>query len=62
MDSKISTHTKQELVDVLKVQYRKSSKMEKTQILKRLLHNPSRFAVRVPEPDRNKPITDVKPH
>jgi translation initiation factor 2 beta subunit (eIF-2beta)/eIF-5 len=33
MDNKISTHTKEELVQVLVAQYQKSSKKDKTQIL-----------------------------
>lgn len=33
MDNKISTDTKVELLTVLKTQYRKSSKMQKTKIL-----------------------------
>jgi len=33
MDNKISTNTKEELVRVLRIQYSKSSKLEKTQIL-----------------------------
>ncbi|HEW78700.1 MAG TPA: transposase [Phycisphaerales bacterium] len=37
MESKISAHTKKELVEALKVQYRKSSKMEKTQILNQFI-------------------------
>ncbi|RKY04632.1 MAG: hypothetical protein DRP56_09805 [Planctomycetota bacterium] len=37
MDNKISTHAKEELIQVLKVQYRKSSKMEKSQILNQFI-------------------------
>jgi len=33
MDNRISTDTKAELIRVLGIQYRKSSKMQKTQIL-----------------------------
>ena len=37
MDNKISTHAKEELIQVLKVQYRKSVKMEKSQALNQFI-------------------------
>jgi len=37
MDNKISTHAKEELIQVLKVQYRKSLKMQKSQILNQFI-------------------------
>ena len=37
MGNKISVHAKDELIQVLKVQYRKSLKMEKTQILNQFI-------------------------
>ena len=59
MDKKISTDTKAELVQVLRIQYRKSSKREKTRILdqfiavsgyqsKRRRHRPKKVGKQIP--------------